>query len=517
MSVKMIKKDNLTMYFTSFLAERPTLLAQCNKIYAELADIVGPQDITNEPADLLTYRWLPMRQHSLPKGEYLYVLGDFIVYPETTEEVQRIVKLANTHRIPLVVYAGGSGIGITPVYGGIIVDLKKLNRIIKIDEVSQMVTVETGLYIFDLENELNKRGFEMEHLPASFYCACVGGFIGDRSAGRLSTKYGKIEQMVLGMKVVLPTGEVFETPKVPAHAAGPDLNNLVIGAGGTLGIVTEATIKIYPKPEKRIWRSFLFPNLDNGFEAMRKIMQADLNPCLARLYDPIETNSQLFKGILVTKNAIDKIEKKKDSCYLVLGFDGHKKIVDIVDKMAAEICFAHNAEDLGYDEGQFWWDHNLDDYYKGLGRPTRSSEFFPADTPHIGGVFDYVVPMNNFLTVWRETQEALQKKFKKSIIYGHFSHWYKNAAMMYPMIYVWDLPDDPKELSLAFNDAQDIVLRTAMKYGGAFQHHHGVGTIYSKYMPEQWGEAGFKALYTIKKALDPNNIMNPGNLGFEAW
>jgi alkyldihydroxyacetonephosphate synthase len=412
-------------------------------------------------------------------------------------------------------YAGGSGLGISAPFGGIILDLKKLCRIIEIDEISHTVTVETGIYIHDLEIELNKRGYEMEHYPASYFCSTIGGFIGDRSAGRLSTKYGKIEKMVQGMKVVLPQGEVFETPKVPAHAVGPDLNNLFIGMGGTIGIVTEATIKIYPIPEVRKFRSYLLPDLDAGFDAMRKIMQEDLNPCMARLYDAIETDSELFKHSLITEAGKQKIAEKKDWCYLIIGFDGRKEMVDLIFKWAHDICMEHGAEDLGYDEGQFWWDHALDDYYKGTERPTRKSQFFPDDVPYIGGVFDYNVPMKYIKTVWKETDEALRKEFKNVIMYGHFSHWYKTATMMYPMIYVWDLPDDPKELAIAYNKATDIVLNTAMKYGGAFQHHHGVGRIYSRFMETQWGKAGWQLIKDIKKQLDPNGIMNPGNMGFE--
>jgi FAD/FMN-containing dehydrogenase len=175
----------------------------------------------------------------------------------------------------------------------------------------------------------------------------------------------------------------------------------------------------------------------------------------------------------------------------------------------------HGAVDLGFAEGQYWWDHSLDDYYKGFGRPTRQSEFFSDDTPSTGGVFDYIVPMKYIGQIWKETSEALKKAYPKSILYGHFSHWYKNATMMYPMVYIWDLPDDPAALIRAYFEAQDIVYKPVFKYSGAFQHHHGVGIIYGHQMPRQWGEGGWEALKAIKKALDPNNIMNPGNMGFE--
>lgn len=523
------KRDSNQNYleFTSFEREEVSMRVRHHKIYSELADIVGENDITDEKSDLIAQLNYDMaypsiigqtemiRFSEIPKGKFTVVIGDYIVHPETTEEVQKIVGLANRYKIPLVPRAGGSGFGHNPVYGGIIVDLRKLNRIIEIDEESNVAKVEAGIYIFDLEDELNRRGYTMEHFPASYYCACLGGFIADRSAGRLSTKYGKIENMVIGMKVVLPTEEILVTPAVPGHAVGPDLNQLFIGMGGTIGIVTEATIKIYPMPEKRIFRAFLFPDLTKGFDAMRNIMQADLQPCLARLYDSTETSSDLFTTNLVPKDLITKIKESKDCCYLVIGFDGDKRMVELREKIAIEICLKYNAEDLGNEAGNFWWDHSLDDYYPGFGRPSRSSQFFPENVPSVGDVYDFVVLYKNLLQVRNESYKKLRGKYEKCVMYGHFSHWYKQGAMLYPMVYVWDLPDDPKALRLAKDDVQRIVLRTAMKYGGAFQHHHGVGSELGKFMKEQWGEAGWKVIREIKKVLDPNNIMNPGQMGFE--
>jgi len=513
------------LVLTSFLRERPSLNALREIIYSELATIVGDDDISDEESDLLSYsnydiiypsvigKTEMIRFSDVAPGEYILTIGDFVVYPETTEEVREIVKLANKYKIPIVPYAGGSGLGHNPVFGGIIVDLRKLDRIIEIDEVSHVATVESGIYIADLEDELNRKGFTMEHFPASYYCACLGGFIANRSAGRLSTKYGKIESMVIGMKIVLPTGDVLNTPAVPAHAVGPDLNQLFIGSGGTLGIVTEATINIYPIPEKRTFRAVIFPSLAKGFEAMRRIMQADLQPCLARLYDPIETTSDLFTESLVPKNLVPKIRKKKGFCYLIIGFDGNSKMVRIQEKLALDICLEEKGEDLGNEAGQFFWDHSLDDYYPGFKRPSRSSQFFSQDAPAVGDVYDYIVLHKEMMSVWKESTEELRKKYRDSIMYGHFSHWYKTGGMMYPMVYAWNIADNPKALRRTKDTIRDIVLQTVLKHGGAFQHHHGVSIELAKYMRDQWGETGYKLLRDFKKILDPNNIMNPGQMG----
>ncbi|MHA1135655.1 MAG: FAD-binding oxidoreductase [Candidatus Thorarchaeota archaeon] len=520
MTNKIFEEEGLKITFTSFYSEHPDQESKKAELAKELMSIVGEKDFTNKEAELISYKAtyvaksIPMRKSHIAKGEHTVILPSFAVYPKNTEEVQGILKVANKYKVPVTPIAGASGLGVSAPKGGIILDLKKLDKIIEIDEISHTVTVQPGMYVYDLENELNKKGYELVHYPASYFCSTIGGFIGDRSAGRLSTKYGKIEKMVIGQEIVTPTGEVFRTPKVPAHAVGPDLDQLFIGMGGTIGVTTEVTLKIYEIPEARLFRSFLVPTLDDGFEVMRKIMQKDLNPNMARLYDPIETDSELFKHLTTDKGKA-MINANKGHCYLILGFDGDKDIVDLIWKKAEKICFDHNSLDMGYEEGQFWWDHALDDYYKGLGRATRSSQFFGPDVPSVGGVYDFIVPMKYIGKIWKEIEEQVAKEFDHAIIYGHFSHWYKTATMMYPMWYVWNLEDTPEAVSKAWYKMQNIVLKASLKYEGAFQHHHGVGTSYGTWMEEQWGKAGWKLIKDVKNALDPNGIMNPGNMGFD--
>lgn len=519
------KKGETVLKYISFLSAKPLYYAKKDKIYAELAMIVGRDDVTNDEVDLFSYiSWggilsQPLRRYDLLRGEYNIIMPDWVVYPETSEEVQQIVKFANNWKIPIIPVSGATGPGHDPAYGGIILDTKKLNRIIEIDEVSHTVTVETGIYVHELESELNKLGYEMEHKPASYWCACIGGFIGDRSAGRLSTKYGKIEKMVLGMKIVLPNGEVFNTPAVDGHASGPDLNHIFIGSGGIYGIVTEATLKIYSLPEIRIFRSFLFPSLHDGFEAMRQIMQADLRPCLARLYCPIETHNRLFLMSHVPEHLHKHIrEERQGWVYLCIGLDGYKKIVDLQEEMAIEIALKNKGEDLGNDVGQWFWDHLNDDYYpgiwKGKEKPARLDDFFDYDrVVSVGSILDFAVPMKNLEKVWNETKTKLKTRFgKNTVLFGHFSHWYSHSSMMYPYSFVWGLKDDVEEIRLVYEEMRDIVAGTAIKYGGTFQHHHGVGTRWGRFMPIQWG-AGFDVMIQIKRVLDPNNIMNPGQMG----
>ena len=220
-------------------------------IRTELTDILGDENVCTRDADKfghsIDYYWIPEMWHDrgmeTPKA-------DFIVHPASAEEVSRVVKLANHYHLPVVPWGGGSGSqgGALPVYGGIIVDMKRMNKFLGIDKTALTVTCQTGMIARHLEWQCNKEGYSTMHLPASIACATIGGFLAHRGTGVLSTKYGKIEDMVMSLQVVTPTGEIIRTLPVPRHASGPDLTMLFLGSEGTLGIITEVTLKVHPQP-----------------------------------------------------------------------------------------------------------------------------------------------------------------------------------------------------------------------------------------------------------------------------
>ena len=218
----------------------------------ELIDIVGDDDVTVREADRMVYSidYYLVPQLWMDRG-LTPARPDWIVFPESAEEVSRILKLASRHRVSVVPYGGGTGSqgGAVPLYGGIVVDLKKLDKIIRIDEQSMTVTAQAGINGQHLEWAMNKHGLTLAHYPASQYGATLGGYLAARGAGTLSTKYGKAEDMVLSLEVVLPSGERARTLPVPNHACGPSLLQLFVGSEGTLGIITEATMRLDPIPE----------------------------------------------------------------------------------------------------------------------------------------------------------------------------------------------------------------------------------------------------------------------------
>ncbi len=469
---------------------------QHETIYRELENIVGPRGITDKEVDKIVYSvdyfWIP--EMLIDRG-YNPPMADYIVHPETTEEISRIIQLANTYKIPLTVWGGGSGSqgGALPVDGGIIIDIKKLDKVLKIDEKSLIVTTQTGIIAQNLEWELNERGYTTGHLPASMFCATMAGFLAHRGSGVLSTKYGKIEDMIVDMEVVLPTAEIIRTAPVPRHAAGPDLNQLFIGSEGTLGIITEASFKIHPIPEERRFRAFVFKNLHSGYEAGRKIMTRRLRPCTIRLYDEVETK-RLVKRV---------IGVEKEGVYMVFGFDGDKKMVDLEERTAMKICQNEDGEDLGRKGGEHWWEHKYDFFFPPL----------MFRMPQMYGTMDTVATYDKMEKIFKELKKVIEKTYPQTYIIAHFSHWYEWGCMGYVRFIVDNPPQDPQEVRKLHDAIWDTGINTILVNGGMINEHHGIGIKLARFMKKQYGST-FTVMEKIKQVLDPNNIMNPKKLGF---
>src|SRR4028119_45531 len=219
-------------------------------------------------------------------------VADVVVRPDTTEQVEGIVRVASEYRMPVVPRGGGSGTqgGTFALYGGIAVDLTRMNRIVEIDHSSLTVTVQAGIDGSVLEKELNDLGLTMPHYPGShFFGATIGGSLAARGSGVVSTKYGKAEQLALQVEAVVPPGRRISTLPVPNHAAGPDLLQTLIGSEGTLGIITEATMRLDPLPEGRRFLSFQFASVAAGLETARLIMTRRILPAAMRLYDEADS------------------------------------------------------------------------------------------------------------------------------------------------------------------------------------------------------------------------------------
>jgi alkyldihydroxyacetonephosphate synthase len=474
----------------------------CDIMLSELADIVGYEHVLTGEADKLAYSndvfWIPNLWIDRKENPYK---PDYIVQPGSAQEVIKVLKFANREKIPVVPWGGGSGSqgGILPIYGGIMLDLKRLNKIIEIDEISETVTVEAGINCTLLEKALNERGYTFPHYPASANCASIGGFIAHRGSGTLSTKYGKIEDLVLSLETVLPTGKLMNTLPVPKHASGPVLHELFIGCEGTYSIITKATLTIYKLPQERRFAAFVFKNLKDGLEAGRRMMTEDVQPCVIRLYDP---------GSSKTKVA-DVLKIKMDNpqaAYFIVGYDGDSNMIDLQEEKANKICADLGAQYVGREGGDNWWKSRYHFYYPP----------YEFRLPWLYGTMDTVCKFKDIYTLYKTKKERLEKAFAKYDIryIAHFSHWYKWGVMVYDRFIIEQPPQDPHEAIKLHNEIWNMAVRISIEYGGVVNEHHGVGLKLGRFISEEYGENGYELLKQIKDAVDPVGILNPGKMGF---
>jgi alkyldihydroxyacetonephosphate synthase len=420
---------------------------------------------------------------------------DLIVWPLTVEHIQRVLRVANAERIPVTPVSGGGGVcgGALPTHGGIVLDLKKMNRIRHLDEESLTITVEAGVLGHELEQYLAARGYTTGHAPSSIYSSAVGGFAAARSAGVLSSKYGKFEDITVSLEVVLPNGEVLRTKTVPRSSMGPDLKQLFIGSEGTLGIITELTLRICPVPESTRFASFLFPDLSSGMAAVKQLFRRDLRPALIRLYDENETRFVLGRFMSPPESA----------SVLNLIYSATKELVSLERRTVTKICDAQGATSLGPKPSKHWWDNRFDLYYP------SSINLGPG---MLYDVLDVAASYANLEKMYWKMREAIEKLGVSTM--SHFSHFYPDGGNIY-VIFIGHAGSS-EAAEDKYQQVWKVGLEAAHRAGGTLSHQHGVGLLKAPWMPLEHGPAGFALLEAIKHHLDPNNILNPGKLGLGA-
>ena len=454
----------------------------------EEIEAVIPHGVSVKESDRVIYSkdyWpIALRWHLDGK---LPALPDCIVWPENEEQVAGIIKIANENHIPVVPYGEGSGVlgGVVPVKGGIVVDMRKMDKVIAIDDESLMVTVQAGINGMNLERYLNHNGYTMGHIPQSLYCSSLGGWLACRAAGQFSTKYGKIEDIVIAMKAVLADGSIISSKAVPRTSTGPRVERLLLGSEGTLGIITEATLKIWPYPEERAMLSFTFDDISRALEAVRKIMRKNVYPAVVRIYDENETLRHF---------------QVKNKCMLILLMEGAKELVELEKSISLNICKEEGGEERGDGPVKHWLETRFN--------VKESSEFVPK-----GFVFDTVevsTSWKNALALYRAVIKAMRGVDGVVVASGHASHFYPQGVCFY--FTFGGLPLKHSTPFKFYESVWDSIMDACLRQGGSISHHHGIGLMRAKWLNKEMG-ARFEMLEKIKRAIDPGKIMNPGKMG----
>lgn len=439
--------------------------------------------------------WWPLAMVWATEGMVGQVAGA-VARPTSTDEVAAVMALCNEARIPVTPAAGRSSVvgGTVPVHGGVVMDLTGLVGIEEVDVTSGLVQVLAGTFGDLFEEELQaKHGLTVGHWPQSMALSTVGGWLACKGAGQLSNRYGKIEDIVVGLEVVLADGTVLRTGGQPRQAVGPDLTHLFVGAEGTLGIITRAWLQAWPKPHHTARGAWSFPTFSAANDAMRRIIQRGAPVAVLRLYDGIE--SQRNFGTETTDNVL-------------LAYDeGDATMVGAAMTVVDSECAgAHRLDDSLVEQ---WFGHrNNVDALEAL-----ISKGYVVDTMEISA------PWSCVDAIYEAATTAIAAVPGTLAASAHQSHSYVTGACLY---FTFAAQVEPAEREAYYVAAWDAGTRAVLANGGSLSHHHAIGLNRARFMPEALGSA-LGVLADVKAALDPNGICNPGKLGLpdpfggQAW
>ncbi|MET7401553.1 FAD-binding oxidoreductase [Dactylosporangium sp. NPDC005572] len=451
---------------------------------------LGPDAVRTGDADLdaRSHDTWPVATVWAKLGRHPY-RPDVVVLARGLSDVVETLRIAAATGTPVTAWGLGSSVTgqPLPVRGGIVLDLSGHVTEPELNETDRTVTVAAGVRGSDLEAWLNERGRSLNHFPQSLGRSTVGGWVATRATGQFSSRYGGIEQLLVGCQVVLADGNVADLGQRPRSATGPDLKQLFIGSEGTLGIVTRVTLKVYALPQHRIVEAFTMPDVESGLAAMRHISQAGLRPFLVRFYDRDEA-----------AHAVPDMPAAGPVLFL-----GHEGMIDIAvaeHAAATTIVESLGGTTMGAAPVNAWLDRRFD--FSTVERLLAEPGGY-AETIEVANVWSRLGPM------YAELKHELAPLAGE--VLGHFSHVYEQGSSLY-VILLGRAPDDENALS-RLQEIWARAMKVVVAHDGEISHHHGGGLARQAWVEESLG-TGFPVLRMLKDSLDPAQLLNPGKLGF---
>jgi len=426
-------------------------------------------------------------------SQFLDIESEIIVRPESTDQVADVVSLAHKWKIPIVPYGSGTGVmgGTSPVYRGILLDLRSLNSVLNVDPISHTVTAQSGLVLEHLQDHLGEYGFMIGHDPWSQPIATLGGAISTNGVGYLAAKYGTMGDQVLGLTVVLANGQVIRDKKTSKDSMGPDTKHLFIGAEGTIGIITEATVRIYPIPEYFELLSFSFQSFAQGYQAILDMQRLTVSPSMLDFTEEMDSN----------------VMPSYHEIYLHLAFEGSPAILETAIDETYRICSKYDGTRLDLVRSREFWDtrHASAEAYKAsLNLPVAERR-----ERHSSWRKDYlhVTIPPSLVLAYRAKCEAITDHYGCTVT--EWSVWGRPEFFSF----IVGEPQPGNKIDGTMDTIIDELLMAALAFGGTIEYCHGVGLKLSHLIHEEQG-AKKAVLNLLKHSLDPHNILNPGKLGY---
>ncbi|PHR28792.1 MAG: glycolate oxidase subunit GlcD [Desulfotalea sp.] len=455
------------------------------EVVEKLVEIVGKENVSTQSADKITHSYDATQEQHLP---------DAVVYVSSVQEVSLIVKLANQHKIPVLPRGAGTGFtgGSLPIHGGIVLVLTRMDKILDIDEENLTAEVEPGVITAELQRQVEKIGLFYPPDPASKEFSTLGGNVAECAGGPRCVKYGVTKDYILGLEVVTPTGDIIHTGgKTLKNVVGYDLTKLFVGSEGTLGIVTQITLKLIPKPAAKKTMLVQFASIDGAAQSVSAIIGAKIIPTTLEFLDAATI------GCIRGKSSIPLPENCQ--AVLIIEVDGDPQMLDAQAELILSIIKPFNVLDTRIasteeESEEIWKVRRIVSPSLRQVNPDKFNE-------------DIVVPRSKVPDMIRAL-EAISKKYNVPIVnFGHAGDGNIHVNVMV------DLKEDGMEEKIEI--IMEKVFEAAVNLRGAISGEHGIGTSKAKYMSMGLNRATIEYMQRIKAALDPLNILNPGKIFIE--
>lgn len=442
-------------------------------------------------------------------------VADAVAYPESHDDVVRALQAATQRGAIVVPWGGGTSVAghldvpndDRPVLN---LSLARMSRLQDVDPVTRLATFGAGTPGPQVEAQLQSHGFLVGHFPQSYEYSTVGGWVVTRSSGQQSLRYGRIESLFAGGRLVSPRG-VLELRTVPASSAGPDLREFVLGSEGRLGVLTDVQVRVRPLAEREDFHAVFFPDWQQGVDAMRHLVQSDLPLSMLRLSNEIETETQLT--LAGHENAIRWLRRYLElrgagsrPVILLLGLTGPGRDVRRCRREALTLCKQFRGVHAGRMIGHGWARNRFKGPYL---RNTLWSIGYGVDT--VETAINWPLATALMRAMEQAAHDAFAEENERVHAFTHLSHVYRQGCSIYSTFVFRCAGDYERDLA-RWQRLKSRVSETIVTHGGTISHQHGVGTDHAPYLPSEKGPLGMDLLRACVRELDPAGMMNPGKL-----
>jgi len=458
-------------------------------LISELGAVLGDGLITDDAGRAQRARDTWMRSEMELEAGHLEI-PLVVAAPTDTDEMSRVVRICREHGVKMIPRGGGSGVvgGVLSSPDSVVISTERMTGLRSLDSHNLLATFAAGTNGYEAEMMMQAEGLTIGNWPQSIELSTVGGWVATRASGQYSTAYGNTEDVVHSLEAVLPDGSIYRSRATPRASAGPDLRQLFLGGEGIMGVVTEVTFSLRPLPEPGVRQAFHFADFETGLAAIREVIRPGWRPPVVRLYDGRESWRH-FK---------DKLPK--GNCMLIFLHEGPPGLAPLQAAASERVCEAHGGTPADSDVVDAWFDS----------RNSVPSWEELLEQGVLADTIEVATEWSKLPALYTAVTDALSAVPGVIAATAHTSHSYRSGANLYFTFAA--MPSSRDDFVPTYDRCWKVAMEAASSLGAGLAHHHGVGRVRRDWMREEIGDTGVAMLRSIKNALDPDHLMNPGVL-----